>query len=99
MKRATFVVTMMLLLGSASVATAECAWVLWYDNAWTTPPEKQVHKWAVSSGHVTHAECIAERDEKFHAVVSAMKNLPSTKQLLINPERGGYSWFDSDKGT
>ncbi len=29
MKRAAFVVTMMLLLGSASVAAAECAWVFW----------------------------------------------------------------------
>ena len=31
MKQATIALTMVLLLGSASVAAAECAWVLWVE--------------------------------------------------------------------
>ncbi len=64
MKRATLVVTMTLLLGSASVAAAECAWVLWEENALRDvelPLVQPERTHTIISVHSTHQECEEQR--------------------------------------
>ncbi len=91
MKLATFVVTMMLLLGSASVAAAECAWVLWVKNV------EQEIEWEALAAFESRSKCI----ENVPSYIARMRALmdqvyakdPPTKHFTARVEKhpGGYS--------
>ncbi len=72
MKRATFVVTMMLLLGSASVSAAECAWVLWE----RVETSKRV-SWEATRAFGKEAQCRADQVERIRQLQGIVKDSPN----------------------
>ena len=62
MKRATAMLTIILLLGSASLAAEDCAWVLWtrVDNAGDGGP---LTNWEVDAAYESHAQCKTGREK------------------------------------
>ena len=59
MRRIIVMLTTVLLLGSASVAAAECAWVLWMKYFPTT--EEPIY-WEVVDAKANQEDCIKTRD-------------------------------------
>ena len=87
MKRATLLVAMMLLLGSASVALAhDTAWVLW--GHWIG----KVSVWTVLAGYPTYQECTAERSMRFMDRVARAKKDTSKKNLGFDVKTAQYWW-------
>ncbi len=91
MKRAMIVVTMILLLGSASVAAAECAWVLWKKSL-------EQHKgWEVMAAFESRMECMqsgqllaAQVQRQMEKVYALERPQPPVK-VGVEKHPGGYT--------
>ncbi len=69
MKHIFLVLVMNLLVGSASVAAADFAWVLWEKRQWEQPGALTARLgtpfWHLKGAYTTHENCMAERDRQF----------------------------------
>ena len=69
MKQTTLVLVMILMVGSASVAAAGSAWVLWEKRQWEKPGVLTARLgppfWHLRGAYPTHENCMAERDRQF----------------------------------
>ena len=102
MRRATFVVTMMLLLGSASVATAECAWVLWNRSSELSAGVGSVSTlWVILDAFEDRMACVPERDRGWKREVKKYRNSGSYKRVQDQPEDNGFFYLAStgEKGS
>ena len=58
MRSATMMLTTVLLLGSASVSSAECAWVLWVEDEQSSAPGWTVQtSWVLMQAYSNETEC------------------------------------------
>jgi len=99
MKRATIVVAMILLLGSASVAAAECAWVLW-ERMRTIGQKGELGEArggiGIVEAYLTQDKCNSARVATWEKVVQ-MFNQPANE--IISSNRGRTFNFKGPDGT
>ncbi len=99
MRRATFVVAMILLLGSASVPAAECAWVLW---------KKEEGTFRVTSGHIGpqwepadafqgKVLCSEARQRVWESAVSEWRGSPFSR-VYERPEKSEFRVVIENQG-
>lgn len=87
MRTATAMLAAFLVVGSASVAAAECAWVLWQDKEINSLVQsgRSSQSWTPHSGYPTHKECVAKRDSSAAFYANSTRKDPNTKKLDYNP--------------
>ncbi len=74
-----------MVLWSASVASAECAWVLWQRLSIEGTQLGVGKQWTAESAYPAHTECTAVRDRTFIDVVAGLQAQPDTKVVNTNP--------------
>ena len=102
MKRATFLVTIMLLLASASVAAAEGAWVLWNRSSELSVGTGSVSTlWVILDAFEDRKACVPERDRGWKREVEKYRNLGNYKRVQDQPEDYGFFYLTStgEKGS
>ncbi len=82
MRYATMLLTTVLLLGSASVALAECAWVLWAKIEDMKPGSGV---WDIQAGYTGRAECIRERKVISNARVQDWIKRSGQQHVKVEP--------------
>ncbi len=88
MKRATFVVSMMLLLASASVAAAECAWVMWREHSHSLVGQlPEPFTWTIKGTYEDRAKCMASRKRLLDWMAQTYRDAGRTVKL---GEEWGY---------
>ncbi len=91
---ARLMLAVVLVIGSASVAAAECAWVLWsYVTLRSINiPLTATSGWTAENGHPTHGECTTERDRQFRHHAAGVRVDPGTKDFTQNPSNAGLAF-------
>ncbi len=84
MKRAILVATMILLFGSASLAAAECAWVLW---------KKEVPHAFSSSGSTDVSSARPATPTAGPTSQTSLRNIERP-----GPQRGAFAYQEAQKG-
>ncbi len=87
MKRATIVVAMILLLGSASLAAAECAWVLWVSIHGLLPDGDQVREWTDWEQIVsleTQSECQQSKGREWNTLRQLVEDRSFRSEVKIS---------------
>ncbi len=94
MKRAIMVLTLSLIVGWASTAAAECAWVLWAQVTVQNPklPSRASIVWTVESGYPTHGECTTGRDKQFRHFAAVLRADPGVKDFTQNPSNAALGY-------
>ena len=92
MRTATMMLTMILLLGSASVAAAECAWVLWerfvvrqtgvLDSQSNSPA-----RWIIQGSFKDEDSCALVRDGAYKAAVVLLSDDPQVIRIEQHSEK------------
>jgi len=61
MKTKGLVLAMLLIFGFASVAAAECAWVLWKRTSYFPPITNRVTEWKIQEAVPDHQHCLQRK--------------------------------------
>lgn len=73
MRWARLMLAVVLVVGSASVASAECAWVLWDKLSTSGPGTPGTERWVISEAYTTQRECTSARLEGWESLVNKLK--------------------------
>ena len=95
MKRATLVVAMTLLLGSGSVAAAECAWVLWGSRVDLPKHPRSIGMWTITAAFEDRERCQRELTRRLDNVEKGAQKSGADK-IVRSHEDGLLTW---SKGT
>ena len=82
MRTATMMLATILVLGSASVAVAECAWVLW-----TQETQKNAMVWLIESAFEDRDSCVRELDSEFNSALRRSQPNEKIKEAKANQEK------------
>jgi len=85
MKTKGLVLAMLLIFGFASVAAAECAWVVWEKRQWEEAGVLTARLgkpfWFLRGAYTTYENCHAARDEKFRLGADLERKVEGNKQF------------------
>ena len=81
MRPATMILTTILLLGSAPVAAAECAWVLWIVSSLQKASGHGDWGWTLWNASPTHTGCQANRTAEFKQHLTRLKSKPGISNI------------------
>ncbi len=102
MGRMIVLLTTVLLLGSASVAAAEGAWVLWNRSSELSVGKGSVSTlWVILDAFEDRKACVPERDRGWKREVEKYRNSGSYKRVQDQPQDNGFFYLAStgDKGS
>ena len=72
MTYARLVLATVLLLASASVAAAECAWVLW-EKADSKTPQRHLITWTIHHAHEVREDCEKEKSREWSSMLKVFE--------------------------
>ena len=105
MRCATLILAMALLIGTASIAAAECAWVLWEKHGFSrTGNGVDRVTWSLKGAYEDHAKCATSREDLLGWTAQLFRNLGGEVALqgkwrfdlrsVIKYERDQYTQID-----
>ena len=68
-----------LLLATASSASAECAWVLWVENSLTGPSAHMPRSWDINGSYSTRAQCESAEAGTLQQLAASARGMARTR--------------------
>ncbi len=102
MGRMIVLLTTVLLLGSTSIAAADCAWVLWNRSSELSAGGGSVSTlWVILDAFEDRKACVPDRDRGWKREVEKYRNLGNYKRVQDQPGDNGFFYLAStgEKGS
>ena len=85
------VVLLALVLVVSSIASAECAWVLWVETSRLSAGVRASY-WNITTIHTTQTECMAEIDRVIEEVAEQQRKAGAREVVRFNEDRLAYRY-------